>query len=102
MALNFYKYKTFVVFKSVTFEIFKSSCKSLLASKLTLSEHGNITVVWAFSKNFKSDTFESNKNCVTFKSDTFENCKSFLTVEVQSLKVKYMTEQLAQNFETTF
>ena len=55
MALNFYRYKTFVVFNIVTFENFQ-----ILASKLT------------FTENFPKISFESDKNCVTFKSVTFE------------------------------
>ena len=92
LALNFYRYKTFAVFKSVTFENFQIK----------------INTFWAFSENFKRDTLESGKNCVTFenflifmenaigitpntfhdfqknfKSDTFANYKSFVPVEAQ-------------------
>ena len=59
MALNFYRYKTFVVFKSVTFEIFKIFLQIIIGIK--------INTLWAISENFKSDTFESDKNCATFE-----------------------------------
>ena len=62
------RYKTFVVFKSVTFDqIF-----------LQIFIGIKINTFWAFSENFKSDTFE--------------NHKSFVTVEVQSHYQKYIPE----------
>ena len=59
MALNFYRYKTFVVFKSVTCENFQIFLQIIIDIK--------ISTFWAFSENFKIDTFESDKNCVTFE-----------------------------------
>ena len=103
MAVNIWRYKTFVFFKSVTFEIFLKIMESV----------GNDTksIFREDQKFFKSDTFESDKSFVTFeilgkcsesvnfnanndlqedlkifKSDTFENYKSFVPVEVQSLR----------------
>ena len=93
-ALNVYRYKTFVLFKSVTFE--------------------NFQIFLQINSGIKINTLESDKNCVTFenflifmenaigitpntshdfqknfKSGTFENYKSFPPVEeVQSQIVK--------------
>ena len=69
-AMNFYRYKTFAVFKSVTFENFQIFLQIIIGIK--------INTFWAFSENFKSDTFESDKNCVTFKSVTFEKFLIFM------------------------
>ena len=59
MALNICRYKTFVVFKSVTFEIFWKI-------KENVGDDAN-SVFHEDQKFFKSDTFESDKNCVTFE-----------------------------------
>ena len=64
MALNFYRYKTFVIFKSVTFEIFLKIMESV-------GDDAN-SVFHEDQKFFKSDTFESDTIFVTFKSVTFE------------------------------
>ena len=63
MAVNIWRYKTFVGFKSVTFKIFRKCSESV-----------------GFDAN--NDLQEDLK---IFKSDTFENYKSFVPVEVQSL-----------------
>ena len=63
MALNFYRYKTFVIFKSVTFEIF-------LKIMEIIGDDTN-TVFHEDQKFFISDTFESQIIFVTFKSVTF-------------------------------
>ena len=70
MVLNFYRYKTFAVPESVTFEIFQIFLLIIIGIK--------IIAFWAFSENFKSDTFESDKNCVTFKSVTFQKFLIFM------------------------
>ena len=57
MALNFYRYKIFVAFKSVTFD--------QIFLQIIIDSKNN--AFWAFFKNFKSDTFESDKKCVTFE-----------------------------------
>ena len=83
MALNFYSYKTFVIFKSVTFEIFL---------KIMESVGGDANSVFhEDQKIFKSDTifvtFEIFRKCsesVHF-ARRFENYNSFVPVEVQSL-----------------
>ena len=75
MALNFYGYKTcivFTVFKSVTFE------------------SDTIFVTFEiFANCSESVNFDANNDLQEylkiFKSDTFENYKSFVSVEVQSL-----------------
>ena len=107
MALNIYRYKTVVVFKSVTFEF-------LQKIKESVGDDAN-SVFHEDQKFFQCDTFESDTIFVTFKSvtfenfrkcsesvnfdanndlqedlkifksDTFENYKSFVPVEVQSL-----------------
>ena len=64
MALNFYSYKTFVIFKSVTFENFFEIMESV-------GDDAN-SVFHEDQKNFKSVTFESDTSSVTFKSITFE------------------------------
>ena len=62
MALNFYRYINFVVFKSVTFE--------------------NFQIILQIIIDIKINTFSTlTKN---FKSYTFENYTSFVPVEVQS------------------
>ena len=62
MALNFYRYKTFIVFKSVTFEIIRKYSENV-----------------GFDAN--NDLQEDLK---FFKSDSFENYKSFVPAEVQN------------------
>ena len=59
MALNFYRYKTFVIFKSVTFEFFLKIMESVGDDANSVLREGQ--------KFFKSDT-----SFVTFKSVTFE------------------------------
>ena len=59
LALNFYRYKTFVIFKSVTFEIFLKIMESV-------GDDAN-SVFHEDQKFFKSDTI-----FVTVKSVTFE------------------------------
>ena len=66
LVLNSCRYNTFVVFKSVTFENFQILLQIIIGIK--------INTFWAFSENFKSDTFEIYK--------------SFVPVEVQSQIVK--------------
>ena len=63
MGLNLCRYKTFVVFKSVTFEFFLKIMESVFHKDL---------------KCFKSDTLESETFFVTFKSVTFEKFHIFL------------------------
>ena len=95
MAMNFYRYKTFVIFKSVTFEFF-------LKIKESVGDDAN-NVSHEDQKFYKSDTsfvtlksvtFEIFRKCSEsvefdanndlqedlkiFKSDTFENYKSFV------------------------
>ena len=53
-ALNICRYKTFVVFKSITFENFQIFLQIIIGIK--------INTFWGFYENFKSDTFESDKN----------------------------------------
>ena len=85
-ALNFYRYKTFVIFKSVTFEIFL---------KIMESVGGDANSVFhEDQKIFKSDTifvtFEIFRKCsesVHF-ARRFENYNSFVPVEVQSQRPK--------------
>ena len=62
LALNFYRYKTFVIFKSVTFEIFRKCSEGV---------------------NFDANN-DLQEDLKIFKSDTFENYKTFVPVEVQS------------------
>ena len=64
MALNFYRYKMFVIFKSVTFEIFLKIMESIGDDAKSVFHEDQ--------KFFKSDTFESDTIFVTFKSVTFE------------------------------
>ena len=64
MALNFYRYKTFVTFKSVTFEIFLKIMESVGDDAKSVFHEDQ--------KFFKSYTFESDTIFVTFKSVTFE------------------------------
>ena len=63
-ALNISRYKTFVVFKSVTFEIF-------LKIMECVGDDVN-SVFHEDQKFFKNDTFESDTIFVTFNSITFE------------------------------
>ena len=63
LALNFYRCKTFVIFKSVTFEIFLKIMESV--------EDDANSVFHQDQKFFKSDTFENDTCFVTFKSVTF-------------------------------
>ena len=56
------RYKTFVIFKSVTFEIFRKCSESV---------------------NFDAN-IDLQEDLKIFKSDTFENYKSSVPVEVQS------------------
>ena len=62
IAVNIWNYKTFVVFKSVKFLIFKENTIGI-----------NPNIFHDFQKKFKSDTFE--------------NYKSFALVELQSLYI---------------
>ena len=62
LALNICRYKTFVVFKSVTFEIF-GKCSENVGFDANNNLQGNLKF---------------------FKSDTFKNYKSFVPADVQS------------------
>ena len=77
MALNFYKYKTFVVFKSVTFSFYK------------------------FKESVGDDAINDlQEDLKIFKSDTFENYKSFVPADVQSLCI--FIEQINYAFSNSF
>ena len=94
MALNFYRYKTFVIFKSDTFEFFflkiMYSVGNDADANSVFHEDLNIFKV-IFGKCSESVNFDSNydlqEDLKNFQNDTFENHESFVPVEVQSLYV---------------
>ena len=91
MALNFYRYKTFVIFKSVTFEIFLKimesvgdDANSVFHEDQKFFKSDTIFVTFKsvtfeiFGKCSESVNFDANNDLKIFKSDIFENYKSFV------------------------
>ena len=86
MVLNFCRYKTFLVFKSDTFE------------NNTICVNLKIVTFEIFTKCPESVGFDANadfqEDLIIFKSDTFENYKSFEPVEVQNHNLKKLQSPL--------
>ena len=102
MAPNFYRYKTFVIFKSVTFDFFLKIMESVRDDANSIfHEDQKVFKSDTIFVTFKSVTFEIFRKCSEsvnfdanndlqedlkiFKSDTFENYKSFVPSDVHSL-----------------
>ena len=75
MVLNFYRYKTFVIFKSVTFEIYMKIMESVGddANSGFYEDHIFFKIN-TILVTFKSVIFEIFRKCS--ESDTFEKYKS--------------------------
>ena len=97
MALNFYRYKTFITFEFFFLKIMESArddANSVFHEDQKFFKSDTIFVTFKsvtfemFGKCSEGINFDANddlhKDLKNFKSDTFENYKSFVPVEVQS------------------
>ena len=95
MALNFYSYKTFVIFLKIMESVGDDDANSVFHEfKSDTFESDTIFVTFKsvtfeiFGKCSESVNFDANndlqEDLKIFKSDTFENYKHFVHVEVQS------------------